>query len=330
MIDKVIILGIRRAGELIPDFDIAQMVGRCGRSYVESGEATLIVPSCDEHDAERYLFSKPKPIRSSFDRLDDVSFHFLPELPSDQAIGEDLFCSWFSRSLASMQGINIDWKDLIDYLEENECIVKMKDQKILLSDLGKIVCSHYIRPNHVFRMKSRLETICSPGQLDPTSVGWILSFEKIYKNLTDDFSFQEFISNTEGRRMYFEDQEEIDAYSWFCLFSGKSPKTIRNEIVNRRKDISRMISCLQEISLVLGLDIHGRLKELEACGSRGIPFEFSKIAAAFPDAGRKIILELDSLSIHSLEDMIENSCEINRYGSDSLKQYARSKSISLE
>lgn len=319
MIDKVLILGIRRAKELIPDFEIAQMVGRCGRSYTESGEATIIVPMEDEEKAFEYMNSKPKNVSSKFAKTEDLCFHFIPEMNFRTSVSESDFQEWYSRSLGSYQGIKVCWDDVCDFLMENECATIQRN-KLVLSSLGKISYNYYLRPEQAFRMKSRVEQISIRNEIDEISLSWALAFSNSYKDLAENMDFQQYASEISGKGYLFE-EDSAEAFAWFCLLSQKKPKIMRNEIISLKKDSDRMFGALKEICKLLDFQVEDKLDMFLLCAKRGIPKELSNLAMEFPDAKKQILFELDSLGIHNQREMSKKCFQIENYGTNSLKEY---------
>lgn len=318
MIDKVLILGIRRAKELIPDFEIAQMIGRCGRSYTESGEATIIVPQNDESIAFEYISSRPKAVSSKL-HVKDIAFHYIPSIESNSISSEEDFSSWYSRSLSFAQGKNVKWEDVCSFLIECECATAYKN-KLVLSELGKVSSKYYIHPERVSIMKSRIEQIIISGDLDEISLSWILAYSEIHKDLSENMDFQQYLSETSGRG-YFFDEDQIDAYAWFCAINHKKPKQLKNEIYQLRKDSERMLKAVEDIFSLLGSDVKERMNALSIRLNKGIPKELAGLAIEFPDAKRQILFEIDSLGIHNQRDIDDKLIQIESYGTNELKRF---------
>ena len=91
-----------------------------------------------------------------------------------------------------------------------------------------------------------------------------------------------------------------------------------------------MIGALIAISSILDLKLDDKLNSYEICASKGIPIEFAEIANNFPDAKKSIVFELDSFSIHTPEELVEKFDQVERYGSNGLREYVKCKSIKIE
>lgn len=333
MIDKVLILGVKRAGNLIPDSEISQMIGRCGRSYTESGEATLVVPPEDEDLAWTILNSKPSPILSGLSDVENLSFHFLPEIRKKEKVQEKDFLDWYSRSLSHIQGKTFSFNALMEFLQERECVLK-NHSSFILSDLGVLACDYYLSPSSAFQIAARLRD--SVFYLDPISISWILAKEKIFKNMEDHEGFQEYLSSCSGRMFWMEKGEDLYGYAIWTVLTNHPIKQIAPERNTIRKDLNRMFGFLKAAGKLYGWS-EQNIKDLDKiliCVEKRIPMEFADLALAFPEAKRSILMELDSFSIHTPTDLKEKEYRIEQYGSQKLKSFleecCKSKTRSIE
>lgn len=325
MINKVLILGIRRGGELIPDFEISQMVGRCGRSYSESGEATVIVPMRDEEEAIRYLHSKPSKTSSRLASIEDLSFHFLPSVVNLDSISEEDFSRWFSRSLGSLQGFSPDWRELKDFLIDC-CCASEEEGELKATELGKISCRYYVTPAQASKMLYRIEHAGISGGLDEISLPWILAHSRMHGDLSEDLGFQDYLSNASGRGCVFE-EDEIEAYSWHCLMTCRRPRALKAEMANLRKDADRMLEVVREIMGIAKVDMTSDLEDLGVCITRNLPRSLAKISKSFPDAKKQFLFELESLMIHNQASVDENWLKIERQATDELKDWLKLRAL---
>ena len=223
MIDKVLILGIRRANQLIPDHEINQMIGRCGRSYTESGEATLIVPEKDFEVANRYLQGKPKPITSSFFEEENITFHVLPMIYHKIVYDEATFNAWYSRSLSYLQGKVVKWNDLQNYLRENNCIIE-NDGRVSLSEFGEISYRYYFTPERITYLKEKMQIIeTGRNQKDPVAISWMLSEKHIAIGDVNAQELSDYKSNAGALGLYFYCGELVEGYA-YTFIVGKQKR----------------------------------------------------------------------------------------------------------
>lgn len=322
MIDKVLILGIRRANQLIPDHEINQMIGRCGRSYTESGEATLIVPEKDFEVANRYLQGKPKPITSSFFEEENITFHVLPAIYHKIVYDEATFNAWYSRSLSYLQGKVVKWNDLQNCLRENNCIIE-NDGRVSLSEFGEISYRYYFTPERITYLKEKMQIIeTGRNQKDPFAISWMLSEKHIAIGDVNTQELSDYKSNAGALGLYFYCGELVEGYAYNCILENRKPKWLKFEIINLKKDLPRLLAAAERICEVENINLIKPLSTWKICIERKFPYELAEMCLEFPEATNQQILELNSLGLHIHEDLKTMYHRIDRYGSESLKEYA--------
>lgn len=322
MIDKVLVLGLRRGGEIIQSSEISQMVGRCGRSYTESGEATIIVPGEDEDEAWKILNSKPSPVSSKMGVIEEAAFHFLPVVKNG-ASRED-FHSWFSRSLASRQGSKLEWEEAKEFLKLTGC-VEENEGRINLTELGRLACDYYLRPDNAFSIDSRVSSLSSIDELDPVSLSWILAFDPTFKNMSENQHFQEYSSSCSGRGFYFDQEfQKVSGFIWMCLLTSLRSREVSAEVKSFGKDLDRMMEFVRKVFSLHGQDASFSLEKMKISSEKKIPLELSELALEFKDARKSILIELDSFGVRSKRDLKDKEYQIEHYATTNLKTYLRS------
>lgn len=321
MIDKVLILGVRRANQLIPDHEIGQMVGRCGRSYTESGEATLIVPEKDFETANEYMFGKPKPISSSMFEVENAAFHCVPAIHFGEIFNRETFNNWYSRTLSFAQGKKITWETVKEFLLQVECL-KEEDEKIVLTELGEISFRFYYPPDRVYWLKDKLLLLMNSGVLkNPTAVSWLLAYQHCSIGDAKAEELAEYKSDANSLGLYFHCGELTEGYAYRCILSNKKPKWLKHKIEELRKDLERLFGALQQIANSQGIAVGESLGVWLQCMKKRLPYELGKLSLEFPEATMGNLIELESLSVHRKNDLERNKYKIEKYSSESLRKY---------
>lgn len=327
MIDKVIILGVRRANQLITDHEIGQMVGRCGRSYTESGEATLIVPEKDLDTANEYMFGKSKPIASSMFEVENTAFHCTPEIHYGEIYNQETYEKWYSRTLSFVQGKKISWREVREFLLQVEC-VKETDDFVCLTDLGEISFRFYYPPDRIYWLKDKLQLIVNSGIIkEPAAISWLLAYQhcSIGEAKADELS--EYKSEVNSLGLYFHCGELTEGYAYYCMLSRRKPKWLKHKIEELKKDIERLFGALQQIAKVEDIPVSNALEVWLQCVRRKLPYELGELSLEFPDATVAQLFELDSISVHRKRDLIKNKHKIECYCSESLRKYLNGISL---
>lgn len=323
MIDKVIILGIRRANQLIPDHEIGQMVGRCGRSYTSSGEAILLVQEKDLEQANKYMSGKPKPILSSMFELENVCFHCIPEIHHGEIYDEETFNKWYSRSLSYIQKEIIGWNDVKDFLIKTECTGE-KEDKLVLTGLGEISYRFYYPPDRVYWLKEKIQLAVNTSILkNPIAISWILGYQHCAIGDADSDELSEFKSELKSLGLYCNCGELIEAYAYYCILSRRRPKWLKHKIEELSKDIERLFAALKQIVDDYSVETDKSLDIWLQCFKMKCPYGIGELSLEFPGASLSLLLELDDLSIHSVGELENNRHRIESYGSESIKRFFR-------
>ena len=321
MIDKVLILGIRRGNSLIPSGEIQQMIGRCGRSYTESGKATLIVPEKDLLTANEYITSRPAPISSTMNEVGNVAFHCIPAIYHNKITDRLSFERWYSRTLAALQGKNILWETIRDYLCEKECL-EMIPTGIRLTELGKISYYFYYSPERLWSLKNKLAILINEQLLeDEFAFSWVLSYQHRITGEVDVRELAEYKSAVTALGLYFSVGETLEGYVYHCLLTRKKPNWLKFEIADTRQDIGRLFGALKCIAEIYNPSVSKFIEIWEICFVRRLPYPLGKIALEFDGAPNSVIFELNSFGVHTVSELVTKRPRVEKYGSATLKNF---------
>lgn len=330
MIDKVLILGIRRANQLIPDHEIRQMAGRCGRSYTESGEVTLIVPEKDQVSANEYMFGKSKPIVSTMSDLENLTFHCLPAIHRGEIFDESSFQRWFSRSLACLQGFSVVWDDLKRRLIELGCI-SMDDGKISLTGLGELSCRFYYPPSRLQLLADKMELVSVQGLIeDSTAISWMLSSQHITIGEANAIELADYRSECSSIGLFFNHGELLEGYSYKCILENRRLKWLKFLMKDISKDVDRLWAAVDGIVELKNLKFGKSLHIWKTCIERKLPYRFGKMALEFDGLANSLLMELESFGVTSRKELRIKKGIVESQGTDQLKNYLHSHATELQ
>jgi replicative superfamily II helicase len=316
MIDKVIICGTRRAKELIPARDIQQFIGRAGRSYTKSGEAIILSPSSDLSYAESCLYEKTPPINSELSSIDNIAFHILPWI--DMIYDEESFQKWYQRSLAYIQGNQISWKEVVEYLFQYECI----DEEYNLTPFGKISVKYYYSPARLSIMREKmLEANANGNILELIPISYILSSEYIPTANVDAWELSEYKSAVASEGYVFEHGELIHAYSYYCILTNNIPKWIKHLAIPLKEDLPRLFGALSSLAEEENLmEVAKGIKTIEIAALRKVTIELAKIIEEFGEIKKSSAYELQELGIYNKKDLNDREDYFIDHATDGLKK----------
>lgn len=316
MIDKVIVCGVRRAKELIPERDIQQFIGRAGRSYTKSGEAIILCNSSDLNYAKSCLYEKVPPINSELNTIDNIVFHMLPWL--DMIYDEESFQKWYKRSLAYTQGKEIKWKDVIEYLFTYDCV----DEEYNLTPFGKISVNYYYSPKRLTIMKQKLlEANANGNVLELIPISYILSNEYIPTSNVEAYELSEYKDKVLSKGYIFEHGELIHSYAYYCILTNNIPKWIKHIAIPLRDDLSRLLGALSSLAESQNLiEVSKEIKIIEIAALKKVPIDIANIINEFGDIKKSSAYELKELNICNKQDLIEMEDYFINHASELLKK----------
>lgn len=191
-------------------FEYKQMVGRAGRPGCDLGVSVVFVSS--KKIAEKYIYGEIEPVTSKLAVESKLRFHTLSLICESYSNLEELD-KFFEKTLFRKQRSE-SLKGLVEsvvYSLENWKMVKFND-KIVPTELGKLVCKLYIDPltGSLFHENLRRKELSELGILHLICVA--PDMEKI--NLRSDDDWVEFEARKYRRELLYYPKEDID-YEWF-------------------------------------------------------------------------------------------------------------------
>jgi len=313
MIDRVIICGVRRANELLPLSEIKQGIGRAGRSYTKTGKAVILVPENDELYAWKCFNDSPAPIVSEMSDIDSIAFHILPWI--DNINDESSFRGWYSKTLACVQGKEIKWEDVRNYLEETDLV-----KNGVLSDFGKVSLKLYFSPARLLMMRQKLKEAYFNDNIDsPFTLSWIMAYHHMQVGNADAVELGVYKNDIKMYGYTFDNGELIHGYAYFCLLANKRPKWMKHILSTEMDDLPRLFRAL---SLIAGIDhipVQDKLTQMKVSAMKRVPPEIAKIMSIFSFEHKGLAYELSELGVSTVDELEDKEDYVNSYGSEQLK-----------
>jgi len=314
MIDKVVICGVRMAKKLVPIREIKQSIGRAGRSYQKDGEAFILVPDNDIDYANACISDIVPPVKSELTTISDIAFHLLPWI--DDINNEENFKNWFSKSLASVQGVKISWEDVKKYLEETGSI---KDGKI--TPFGLISVKKYFYPDRLLSIKKKMNEAYIEGCEGELSViSWMFAYKHIAMGDVDVNELSSYKNLLKRYGLYFTDGELIHGYIYNCILTNKRPAWLKHAIISEMEDIQRLFSASCLIADIENIPIQDKLNETMICAIRKVPPEIARVIDCFNLNKKAFAYELFDMGISTKEDLLELEDYVLSYATENLKK----------
>ena len=320
MIDKVVIFGIRRGNKLISQNELAQSIGRCGRSYTKSGQAIVLTKSDDYEQAQKLLFGKMPPIQSVMDQIQNVCFHVLPMILTQEVKDQQSFYKWFQKTLAFTQGKRVLYKDVVDFLVQQQTIAFF-NKNIVINVLGQISSKFYYSPQRIKSLKDRLQDIYQSGDIENTvAISWALSDQRIILGTVDENELGEYKRKCSQLGYVFDHGQLIHGYCYYCLLNGLRPKWLKYVISNEYNDFDRLCNALLKIAQYLKYEINKEIEMIQLCAKKRVTLQTAKIMIDLNIKSKKNILQLIQFGVTSKEDLQVYRDKIRQYGTKQLNE----------
>lgn len=320
MIDKVVICGIKRGNKYIPQNELMQSVGRCGRSYTKSGEAIILVKSDEYEKAQQMLYGKMPPIQSVMNEIQNVSFHVLPMILTQKVKNQQTFNLWYQKTLSYTQGKLISYQSVIDYLKQNECIAFF-NENVIVWQLGQISSKFYYMPQRVKMLKDRLIDIVQSDYLqDSVAISWMLAHDNLILGTVDQSALSEYKSKVNSLGLSFTQGQLIHGYVFYCLLNGLRPKWLKFLINGEYNDFQRLINALKRISQTVKYNIDKKIDTILLSAKKRITIQMAKIMIDLNIKTKRSVLQLLQFDVTNKEQLQERMQTIQSYASKELKK----------
>ena len=167
---RVIITGIHRGLTQVHNYDIQQMIGRCGRYGLDDeGDAYILVPESTKKEAIESL-RKVEKIKSTLldyeGKLENphyktLAFHIVSEIHQGNVKTREGFHKWMNRSLAHYQDINYGDAEIDKTLELLTMYraIFLKDGEYKCTGIGTVASMFYYSPFDVSDIKRNFSAL---------------------------------------------------------------------------------------------------------------------------------------------------------------------------
>jgi len=325
---RVIITGVHRGVTEVDNYDIFQMAGRAGRpGYDPRGDVYILLPR-NKADYHIERLSTPQDIVSQLlthvgdadnPHYKTLAFHLVSEIHHGDIKNIDDIHSWYKRSLAYFQSLDLD-DSIVDKTLEllMQCgAVKENEGIYEVTLIGKVSSMFYYSPFDVADLRRNFRILFSNnlenndmslsyalGNIDSIRMGFVTKNEK---EEMEDYaaSINKFIGNT-------LESSIKGGYAYFCLLNGYELGPFASLGRGLQLDFERTASVLNALD-AMGCkwnkkDFFRNLSMRIAYGVRKELVEFCKI----PNIGRVRAEKLYSAGFRKPEDLISNFDKVKK------------------
>jgi len=270
MADRVVIVGLRRGGVLIPASELKQMMGRAGRSHDDQGVVELIVEDKDEGVAAEMLEDGGLTVKSSLSNVDLLAMSLIPEIHRGAITNPKQAEDWCARSFCPEPPL----AGAFELLREVEAIT-VKNDRLEATVIGSCAARFYFHPADVFAWHRNFTNLFDMGlETDEVASAWALGnvpFDRIIGDLGEK---RELASDCKSRLpigLKIMSGSVINTIGWWYLMGGPSPGSIRLAFLERRKSFGRYRAALSMLNKHCGWRMDDYFDELELRVRKGLP-----------------------------------------------------------
>lgn len=258
---RVIVAGVHRGNEIVPSYDILQMVGRAGRpAFDPEGDAYVYYPESRRKDLQGMTLNAQRIESRMLDLTPSndygtMAFHLLYEIHCGNIKKLDDASMWFSRTLAAYQKRQIKpnlLKNTLDKLVKLSILSFDKEfEEYSITGLGKVSVIYYVNPfdvaswninfTQLFK-KPNHNDIDACVALAGISANFIGSISK-----EDAAAFKDFLMP--ARKMYPDAPDNVLKVACFYhrLLNGRYEPRHAGIMKTMQQDAPRLIAVLQAI-----------------------------------------------------------------------------------
>jgi hypothetical protein len=317
MADKVVIVGLRRGGVVVPSNEIKQMMGRSGRRHEGEGLVELVVDKKDEGRIYDMLSEGSMSVSSCFTNPDMLAMSLMPEIDRGIIDSYESAVVWCSRCFCP----NPEVEKAINLLKEVNAIKEDANGILKSTPIGSCASKFYFHPADVFAWWENFTHLFGMGlENDAVSPAWALGnvpFERIIGDLGER---REIATECKSRLPLGIEAIKgslINVITWWYLMGGPSPGALRLPSLERRRGFGRYKSALNFLNKHAGWNMEDFFDDLELRVSKGIVPELLPLcklqginksrALYLFDLGVKCADDFESLSLEDIDDDFQES-----------------------
>jgi hypothetical protein len=316
MADRIIIVGTRRAGAIIPTREIVQMAGRCARRPGEHGIADVIShPSDVESVREAMVGGSGLEVESQLCGANELAFHIIAEIAAMRIISKNDATKWWSRSFAAKTGRKNDINGAWDTLLEMGMI---NDDGI--TPLGSISADLYFHPKDVNAWKENFAILFSRElEKEDAAVAWAASHSPCGRSKFHTQDYEVLEGYNDHMRSYgFENEGTVGwGLAWWAALGGYRAKGIGPLVGELKRDSNRYVLAFKRISEVCRWNKEDFFDTIGVRIKRGMSQEFSGLCS-IAGISRTFAEELVEMGCTKTEEINDMWDMITEYGSERL------------
>lgn len=320
---RVIITGVHRGTSEVENYDITQMAGRAGRvGYDPKGDVHILLPESKMDDYIEKL-STPANINSQLlsyigdednPHFKTLAFHLVSEIHHGEIRTIEDIHSWYERSLARFQSVDLDESIVDETLELLVQVgaIKIVDDKYEATTIGKVSSMFYYSPFDVADLRRNFKILFTRGLQD------------------NDFALSMALGNIDSIRMGFvskNEKEEMEdyhniilknfgnvyldssikgGYAYFCLLQGKDPGPYASICRGLQMDFERTNSVLNSLdTMAAKWNKKNYFKNISLRIAYGVRSEFVNLCK-IPNIGKARAEKLYSVGFRNPSDLLSN------------------------
>jgi replicative superfamily II helicase len=260
---RVIVVGLHRGLSEVENYDITQMIGRCGRiGWDIAGDCYILIP---ETQKDFYINKLKKPTKIDSKLLEHVgnhykclAFHLVSEIHHRNIKTREDVHKWYEKSLAYHQAKGL-LESIVDStltLLINMGAIKEEDGEYKATAVGIISSMFYYSPFDVSDLKKNFDKLFSwnghdndlilsmaLGDIDTIRMGICSKVEK------DEMSAYSVKTSTLQKIFdkMFADTSIKGGFCYYSLLHGKTPPVLAGQVRNLQFDFPRMLAVLQAL-----------------------------------------------------------------------------------
>jgi len=270
MSDRVIIVGLRRGGSLVPASELRQMMGRAGRDHDEEGVVELVVDEKDEGVIDEILSEGSTTVSSSLSDPDILAMSIMPEIHNGSVNSFEGAMIWCSRSFCPDPPV----EKAMELLREVEAIKENADGTIEATPIGSCSARFYFHPADVYAWWCNFSSIFEFGLEDnELAPAWALGnvpFERVIGDMGDRRELASECASRLPLGLRAMKGSLINVVSWWYLMGGPSPGPIRLACLERRKGFGRYKAALNMLNSHAKWGMDDFFKDLELRVKKGL------------------------------------------------------------
>lgn len=325
-VDKVVICGVKRAGEPIPVGEIQQSIGRAGRFSGKPGEAVVLCEPDDAAYAEQCLNSPPPLVKSRLSGVDTVAFHVLPWL--DRVRDEESYAAWRSRTLAGLQGGQMpSWGEISGYLKRLGFMDAYGDA----TEMGRISISTYYPPSRLHRLRSRLAEVGETDRFDPFEMSYLfgaLVDSGGYLPEWEREQYDDYAGSLHSRGCRCDGDGDMRCFMAYSVVSCQPVRSLRHALAQLRNDFGRLSMAARRVAEDAGCVQAAKWIEIGGLMAvKRVPYEIASVMHAFGGLSRQSACELYDMGIENFEDLVMSTDMVMDNGSDELRKELEKKDL---